>query len=58
MDVTNCATRLRVNVRTRASLRPRLPQGDRYAWLVVQGQSIQVIIGLTSRRFARSSRVF
>lgn len=48
IDVTNCATRLRVNVKDKSVVAPEASfKAIGTHGLVVQGQSIQVIIGLT-----------
>lgn len=48
IDVTNCATRLRVNVKDKGAVAPEASfKAIGTHGLVVQGQSIQVIIGLT-----------
>lgn len=48
IDVTNCATRLRVNVKDKAAVAPEASfKAIGTHGLVIQGQSIQVVIGLS-----------
>ena len=59
IDVTNCATRLRVNVKDKGAVAPEAPsrRSVRMDWWSKASQS-RSSSALPSRRFARSSRVF